>query len=439
MIRLTIDGQPISVEQGSTILEAARRLGIRIPTLCHVAGFEKSASCFLCAVQIEGQARLSPSCAMPAADGMVVHTNSDEVRAARKMALELLLSDHVGDCIGPCRTGCPARFDIPGFLTPDGARRLPAVRRDCLGLPHAALRARPHLPAPLRAALPPVRKGRTPLGRQSSPPGRGSRPGVRSPLHPAQGRRPRGKEWPSSAPDPPGSRPHTTCSGAATRPSSSTAIRSRAACCAGESPRSVCRATCWPRRSTSSVCWAASSGWRSASAATSPWTTCGATSMPCSSRSARRDSAGWTARARSWRCRPIEFLEKVALGRPPEIGDDVVILGGGNTAMDAARTAVRLGAKNVRVLYRRTRREMPCLMAEVEAAEAEGVQLETLVAPVRLDRAPDGRLRLITQRMELGPPDESGRPRPVPVPGSELPWRRPASSRPSARSWRPAN
>ena len=88
--------------------------------------------------------------------------------------------------------------------------------------------------------------------------------------------------------------------------------------------------------------------------------------------------------------------------------------------MDAARTALRLGARNVRVLYRRTRREMPCLMAEVEAAEAEGVQLETLVAPVGLDRAPDGRLRLVTQRMELGPPDESGRPRPVPVPGSEV-------------------
>jgi formate dehydrogenase major subunit len=116
----------------------------------------------------------------------------------------------------------------------------------------------------------------------------------------------------------------------------------------------------------------------------------------------------------------IEFLEKVALARPPEIGDDVLILGGGNTAMDAARTALRLGAKNVRVLYRRTRREMPCLMAEVESAEAEGVELETLVAPVQLTVCPDGRLRLVTRRMELGPLDESGRPRPVPVPGSEV-------------------
>ena len=97
-----------------------------------------------------------------------------------------------------------------------------------------------------------------------------------------------------------------------------------------------------------------------------------------------------------------------------------MILGGGNTAIDAARSAVRLGAQAVTVLYRRSRREMPCLMSEVEAAEAEGVRLETLVAPVRLSHNGDGRLRLTCTRMELGAPDESGRARPVPVPGSDF-------------------
>jgi formate dehydrogenase major subunit len=117
MVQLTIDGQETQVKEGTTLLEAAQGLGIRVPTLCHVQNFPPSASCFLCAVQVEGRETLSPSCAIPAANGMVVHTDSDEVRTFRKMALELLLSDHVGDCIGPCRTGCPARFDIPGFLT----------------------------------------------------------------------------------------------------------------------------------------------------------------------------------------------------------------------------------------------------------------------------------------------------------------------------------
>src|SRR3974390_1063053 len=116
MIQATIDGRVVEVEEGTTILEAARRLGIRIPTLCHVEDFPPAASCFLCAVQILGRENLSPSCAMPIAPGMVISTDTDEVRASRKMVLELLLSDHVGDCIGPCRTGCPARFDIPGFL-----------------------------------------------------------------------------------------------------------------------------------------------------------------------------------------------------------------------------------------------------------------------------------------------------------------------------------
>src|SRR6266496_2637337 len=90
MIALTIDGRPIKVPPGTTILEAAQWLGIRIPTLCHVPGLEPAAACFLCAVQIEGRRTLSPSCAMPIAEGMVVTTNSADIREARKMALELL-------------------------------------------------------------------------------------------------------------------------------------------------------------------------------------------------------------------------------------------------------------------------------------------------------------------------------------------------------------
>ena len=99
-------------------------------------------------MQIEGKATLSPSCAMPAADGMVVHTDTQEIRASRKMALELLLSDHAGDCIGPCMTGCPARFDIPGFLTEVSAgnnRRSAEIASDFLALPAALGRICPRL------------------------------------------------------------------------------------------------------------------------------------------------------------------------------------------------------------------------------------------------------------------------------------------------------
>lgn len=96
MISLTIDGRPVAVEAGTTILAAAEWLGIRIPTLCHVKGIEPVSSCSVCAVQIEGRRTLSPSCAMRVAEGMVVHTATDDVRHARRVALELLLSDHAG-------------------------------------------------------------------------------------------------------------------------------------------------------------------------------------------------------------------------------------------------------------------------------------------------------------------------------------------------------
>ena len=115
-VALTIDNRRIHVEQGTTVLEAAEWLGIHIPTLCHVKGLEPVASCFVCAVQIEGRRTLSPACALPVSDDMVVTTDSKDVQLARKIALELLLSDHAGECVAPCAARCPAGLDIPGFV-----------------------------------------------------------------------------------------------------------------------------------------------------------------------------------------------------------------------------------------------------------------------------------------------------------------------------------
>src|SRR5512132_3944836 len=84
--------------------------------MCHVEGLEPVGSCFMCAVQVEGRRTLSPACALPVADGMVVRTDTEDVRRARQMALELLLSDHAGECVAPCAARCPAQLDIPGFV-----------------------------------------------------------------------------------------------------------------------------------------------------------------------------------------------------------------------------------------------------------------------------------------------------------------------------------
>ena len=114
--RLTIDGRQVEVEDGATILDAARKLGIEIPTLCYRGGIEPSASCFMCVVRIEGREGLVPSCRAPALAGTVVTTDSAEIRAARRTALELLLSDHTGDCVAPCTLACPAGLDMPAMI-----------------------------------------------------------------------------------------------------------------------------------------------------------------------------------------------------------------------------------------------------------------------------------------------------------------------------------
>jgi heterodisulfide reductase subunit A len=115
----------------------------------------------------------------------------------------------------------------------------------------------------------------------------------------------------------------------------------------------------------------------------------------------------------------LDFLRSANLGEKVNIGDSVAVIGGGNVAVDSARTALRLGAKKVTILYRRSRAEMPAHQPEVEEAEKEGVEIKFLVAPERI-LGKNGRVATIEcLKMLLGPPDETGRRRPMPIEGSE--------------------
>jgi 2-oxoacid:acceptor oxidoreductase gamma subunit (pyruvate/2-ketoisovalerate family) len=118
----------------------------------------------------------------------------------------------------------------------------------------------------------------------------------------------------------------------------------------------------------------------------------------------------------------IEFLDRARRNSVSVKGEDVIIIGGGNTAVDAARSAFRLGAHDVRIVYRRTRDEMPAIPEEVDDAIDEGIRIDFLCSPLKLTKR-DKRHNLACQRMELGEADESGRRRPVPIPdsGFELP------------------
>lgn len=114
-LSLTIDGVSVTCDPGTTLLEAAKSAGIDIPTLCWLPKHAPWASCLVCVVQIEGARRLVPACNTLAQDGMSVRTDSEVVTKQRKTALELLLSDHVGDCVAPCESVCPAHLDIPAM------------------------------------------------------------------------------------------------------------------------------------------------------------------------------------------------------------------------------------------------------------------------------------------------------------------------------------
>jgi NADPH-dependent glutamate synthase beta subunit-like oxidoreductase len=115
----------------------------------------------------------------------------------------------------------------------------------------------------------------------------------------------------------------------------------------------------------------------------------------------------------------VTFLRDISLGKSVKVGKRVAVTGGGNAAIDSARSALRLGASEVTILYRRTEEEMPANPEEVEQAVAEGIKLEFLVNPTRISRVGDA-LEVECIRMKLGAVDSSGRKRPEPQKGSEF-------------------
>ena len=413
MVSLTIDGRRISVEPGSTVLDAAKWLGIRIPTMCHVPGIEPATGCFLCAVQIEGRRTLSPACGMPVAEGMAVVTGSEDVRTARKMALELLLSDHAGECVAPCAAQCPAGLDIPGFVygiaTGDHRRSIEVIA-ERLALPGSLGRICPRL-----------------CERQCrrSDLDQGLAVGA---LH-----RYVADLAPYAPPRAPstGKRVAIVGAGPAGLAAAYYLANNGHDCTLFDAhplPGGMLRYGIPANRLPKDALDAEIDAIRQLGARFRMGQRWGEDFTLAGLR--QRHDAVFVAigaqRAEGLRCEGeehalagIEFLEQVASGNPSPLGNDVAVVGGGNTAMDCARSAVRLGARNVRVLYRRSRQEMPCLMDEVEAAEAEGVHIELLVAPVRLERN-GGSLLLTCRRMTLGDPDASGRRRPIALDGSDF-------------------
>ncbi len=122
MVNLTINGQPVCVEEGTTIMEAARQSRINIPSLCYMKGVHKEGACRICVVEVEGARTLQASCLATVTEGMVVHTNTDKVRKTRTILYELMLSDHSQDCLSCTRNQRCEFQKLGGMLGVDTSR-----------------------------------------------------------------------------------------------------------------------------------------------------------------------------------------------------------------------------------------------------------------------------------------------------------------------------
>ena len=113
MIKLKINNKTIQVQEGTSVMKAAQAIGIDIPNMCWHDELEHFTSCMLCLVKDQSNGKLFPSCSVKATEGLEIVTDDSEIKEARQTALELLLSEHVGDCEAPCQIACPAHMNIP--------------------------------------------------------------------------------------------------------------------------------------------------------------------------------------------------------------------------------------------------------------------------------------------------------------------------------------
>lgn len=422
-VKLEIDGRRVSADGDATILDAARSVGIAIPTLCHDRQLEPFASCYVCVVKVKGARNLLPACSTKVAHGMVVETSSLEVRLSRKAALELLLSDHYADCVGPCQLACPAGIDIQGYIA------LAAIGkyREAIAL------VKEHNPLPSvcgRVCTRPCEVSGCRRTLLDEPVGIDYIKRYIADLDLAGG-----ETW---RPDPgPVTGKRVAVVGAGPAGLSAAyylAVRGHAVSIfeAQPEPGGMLRYGIPEYRLPKQVLDLEIAQILGLGATLHTNQALGRDFTIASLRDEGFDAVFLGIGA--WRSSlmrvenensagvvpGIDFLRDVGLGAPMALEGTVAVVGGGNTAIDCARTALRLGASKVTLLYRRTRAEMPANDAEIRDAIEEGVEIEFLVAPTRVLPGPDGRLRALEcQRMELGAPDASGRRSPKAVRGSE--------------------
>ncbi len=425
-IIITINGKECICNDGEYILKVATDNGIEIPNLCNDESVAAFGACGICAVEIidngKGQAlpKLMRACATKAQNGYVVSIDSERVLRSRKIALELLMSDHEGDCLGPCKLNCPAGTDVQKYL-----------KQISLGDFHGAVET-------IKKVIPiPASIGRV------CP-------------HPCeQNCRRRLVEEPLSIAFLKAYAADKDLEANTFRPNISSS-NSKNVAIVGGGPAGLTAAYYLKLSGHNVTIYDAMPKMGGMlrygipayrlpkdvlDREISEINALGITfknniklGYDITLEELKTSSDAVIIAVGAWKSMQmrvegekldgvlggIDFLRDISSGdgeKPNLEGLNVAVCGGGNTAMDACRSAVRCGAKNVYVIYRRTKAEMPAEEIEIDEAIEEGVDFKFLTNPAEII-GEDGKVKQIKlQVMELGEPDESGRRSPVAVEG----------------------
>ncbi|MBP3634233.1 MAG: FAD-dependent oxidoreductase [Oscillospiraceae bacterium] len=417
-IKIIIDGRECIGKAGDTILTIAAQNGIEIPNLCYNKNLKVYGACGLCVVEVENVPKLLRACATVAQDGQVVHTDTQRVRQARKIALELLMSDHEGDCKGPCVLGCPANTDAQGYVKQialGNDREAVKIIKEKVPLPASIGRVCPHpcetncrrglVEQPLSIAYLKAFAADNDLA--SADPYKPAVQAATDKKVAVIGGGPAGLTAAYQL----AVMGHAVTiydmmpeMGGMLRygipeyrlPKKVLASEVKLIADLGVAMKNNVKVgtdvTLESLRAEYDAVLVAVGAWKS-------------TGVGCTGDDLQGVVGG------------IDMLREVNEGKIPSLGKNVAVVGGGNVAMDACRTSVRCGAENVYVIYRRTRAEAPAEDLEIEEALEEGVEFKWLTNPAEI-LGENGKVTQIKlQVMELGEPDASGRRKPVPVEG----------------------